>query len=125
HRPPPQLDALLLSPCPLRWARFPPAPPAPPRHTLLHPFLWVGLAAQQERERDVLPRGQPRQQVEELEDDTDPLPPELRPVGFGEPASGMSVNDDIALRGPVQATDQIEEGALPAAARSHDGQELP
>src|SRR2546425_5462345 len=68
---------------------LPPVRQAYRRQTLLHPFLGVGLAAQQERERDVLARGQPRQQVEELEDDPDPLPPELRPVGFGEPASGM------------------------------------
>src|SRR2546428_623088 len=104
---------------------LPPVPRAYRCQTLLDPFIGVGLATQQERERDVLARGQPRQQVEDLEDDPDPSPPELRPVGFGEPASGMSVNDDIALRGPVQAADQVEEGALPAAARSHDGQELP
>src|SRR5438552_18052486 len=103
---------------------LPPVRQAYRRQTLLHPFLGVGLAAQQERERDVLARGQPRQQDEELEDDPDPFPPELRPVGFGEPASGMSVNDDIPWRGPVQAAAQPEAGALPAAARAHGAPEV-
>ncbi len=68
HQRPRYRDALLLSPGQLRRAMLPPVGQAHRRQTLLHPFLGVGFAAQQERERDVLTRGQPRQQVEELEE---------------------------------------------------------
>src|SRR2546428_9388848 len=60
-----------------------------------------------------------------MEDTPAPLPTELRHVGFSEPRGEEPADDDIAYRGPVQAPNQVEQRALPAAARPHDGQEFP
>src|SRR5690606_24091407 len=73
----------------------------------------------------VLQRGALREEMVHLEYETDFLRTDPGDLVLGEPAGVGPVDDDLALRGRVERAEEIEEGALAAARRPHDGEALP
>src|SRR5262249_9184906 len=68
----------------------------------------------------VLQHGQVAEQVEELEDEPDPRPPEAGQAGFAEPAQVLSSYGYPTSARPVEPGDQVEQGRLPTPRRPHD-----
>ena len=83
-----------------------------------------GPAVEQQGQRDVLLRGQIRQQVEELEDEADLAPPEERGLVVAQLGQAVRADRDLAGRERRQAGRDVQDGALAGAARSHDRAEL-
>ncbi len=77
---------------------------------------------QQQRQLDVLERGQHRDQVVGLEDEPDVVGAPAGDLGLGEVAQILAVDDDLALGRPVQPRDQVQERGLARSRRSHQGQ---
>ena len=82
-------------------------------------------APEQEGERDVLEGGEPGHEVERLEDEPDLLPADGGPLRAGQPGDLAAADPDRARRRRVETADEVEDGALPGAARAHDGRERP
>ena len=73
-----------------------------------------------QRQRDVLQARQRRQQVEELEDESDLVAPHARQLVVAEFRKRLPVQLDLALSRPVQPADQVQQGRFPGARRPHD-----
>src|SRR5207302_2185578 len=76
------------------------------------------------RQSDVLGRGEAGDQVEELEDETDVVAPVGGERTVVERVDVAAVDGHRARVGRLQAAQDVEQGALAAAARAHDGDEL-
>ncbi len=77
-----------------------------------------------ERQRDVLPDVEERDQVERLEDEAGPIAAQLRGGVVGQLADRFALERDRACGGPIEATEELEEGALAGPRRAHEGDEL-
>ena len=82
------------------------------------------LAGDGERQADVLDDVEQRDQVERLEDEPGALAAEARRLVVGEAADVLALEEHLAGRGPVQAAQELEQGALARAGRAHQGHEL-
>ncbi len=82
----------------------------------------VGLAAGElERQRDVLGRGQHRQQVEELEDEADVVAAQLRQLVVVHARDVLAGDGDLTRGGLVEAGEDVHERRLARARGAHDG----
>src|SRR5437879_3002418 len=77
-----------------------------------------------ERQPEVFLDGQRRDQVEELEDETDVTPAEERARPLGECRHRRAVDDHLARRGHVDPAEQVEEGRLARPAAPEQDREL-
>ena len=77
------------------------------------------------RQTQVAFHRQRREQVESLEDEADPPPSELRPLGVIELREIVPLDAHASRRGRQEPAERVEEGRLPTARRTHDGHELP
>jgi len=68
----------------------------------------------------VFQRRQPLQQVEELEDEADRAPPQFCQGAVVQAADLHSVQVDSAVRGAVQAADQVHQRAFAVSGRADD-----
>ena len=85
----------------------------------------VGLAAGEgQRQQDVLLRGQRRDQVERLEDEADPLPPQRGERLVLEPGQLDAVDDGLAAGRGVERGQAVHQRRLAGARGPHDGGEL-
>ena len=87
------------------------------------PLLARDDAAQFEREQDVLLRGERRQELEELEDDADMLATPSCELVLAHLAHLAPREDDAPARGPVDASEQVEQCRFAAAGWAVDGEE--
>src|SRR5664279_775838 len=76
------------------------------------------------REEDVLPGGQGRYQIERLEYEADPVPPEPGKSGVVEGADLLVPDEDLTGGGGVEACHAVHEGRLARARRPHHGREM-
>ena len=81
-------------------------------------------AAEQQRQGHVLEQRQGRQQVEELEDEPDAIPPHPRQLVVGEGSERAALEHDAARAGPIHGAAQVQEGGLAASRRPHQRHEL-
>ena len=77
-----------------------------------------------QRQRHILGRRQPGQQVEVLEHVADRPATEHRQAGAVERGDVDAGHQDVARRGPIETTHQRQEGGLAGAARPHDRHQL-
>ena len=77
-----------------------------------------------ERQADVLADVQERDEVERLEDEAGPVAAQARGLVVVEGADRLALEEDLAGRRPVEAAEELEERALAAARRTHQGDEL-
>ena len=103
---------------------------APVRQThLLHDLVQTdpvhGPAVQEVGQDDVLVYIQHRQEVEKLVDQTDLTPAENGQLVLLEGVQVGAVQKDPAAGGFVHAPQDVQQGGLPAARGTHDGDELP
>ena len=82
-----------------------------------HP-LWLA-AGQLERQDNVFLSGEHRQQVEELEDETDVAAPKLRQLRVAEVPDLRAVDPDVALGWPVETGEDMHESRLAGPGRPH------
>ena len=83
-----------------------------------------GHAGQEQRQRDVLRQGEGGEEVEELEDEADPVAPQRRQPLVVQLREVDAVDGHRPRRGPVHAPAEVQERGLAAPGRSHDGHEL-
>ena len=76
------------------------------------------------RERHVLERAHPLEQVEELEHEPDVLPPQARTAVLVLAGERHPCQHDLAARRRVDAGDQLQQRRLPAPRRPDDRHEL-
>ena len=81
-------------------------------------------AAIDQRESDVLPRVEARQQMERLEHETDARVARSGDVVVGHRADLAALQHVASPRRAVQESDDVHEGRLPRAGRSHDCSEI-
>ena len=81
-------------------------------------------AAQVQRQADVLEARQGRQQVEELEDESDLVAPDPGQVVVDNPATRLAVDADLAGGRVIEAADQIEQRRLAGSGRTDDRHHL-
>src|SRR5439155_18318306 len=86
--------------------------------------LDAGPALELSRNEHVLKGGQVRQQVEELEHETDAIATEAGEPRLPQTAEVGSAHDHAAGRRPVESRNEVEQGRFSAAGRPHDGAEL-
>ena len=84
----------------------------------------VAVRGVDQRQLDVLERRRAGEQVERLEDEADLPVPDLGALVAVEPGDVDPVEKVAARRGPVEAADDVHEGALAGPGRPHDGDEL-
>ena len=90
----------------------------------VHPWPVGATAGEGGRKGDVLGRGKGRNQIERLEDEADPVPPQLGQVLVVETAE-VGVTDQDPSRGQgVQPGQAVHQGGLARTRPSHDGGEL-
>ena len=77
------------------------------------------------RHHDVLQRRHPLEQVEELEHDADVLAPHDRQAALIHAGERLPGDHDLALVGHIESGDDVQQGRLATARRSHHGDELP
>src|SRR6516225_8338437 len=73
-----------------------------------------------ERNADVFPRRERRQQMKELKDETDPRPAEARELVLGHRGDLRAVDDDTSRGRGVESGEQAEQRRLAAARRPGD-----
>src|SRR5262249_25326948 len=76
---------------------------------------------EQERQGDVLLGGEGGKQVEELEDEADLPPPEDCDLVVAHPRDRRAADDDLALGGLIEPSQEMQQRALAGAARPHHG----
>jgi hypothetical protein len=81
-------------------------------------------SADERSERDVLERGHPVDQVEELEDDPDVAAPQSREVVLTRICEVRARHLDLAVVRHVEAGDDVEQGRLARPRRTHQRDEL-
>ena len=79
---------------------------------------------QLQRQHHVLPHGERRDQVEELEDEADVAAAKEGALAVVQRRQLLPAQPQPAAVGPVDAAEQVEQGALAAAAAAQDGDEL-
>src|ERR1019366_9656123 len=82
-------------------------------------FLLVGHAVEVLGEHDVLDGGEIRDHVERLEDEADGFRADVVEIGGAEAGDVLSVKPDFAAGGAVEASDEIDHGALAGAGGTH------
>jgi uncharacterized protein YqeY len=87
--------------------------------------LACGERSEQQRQFDILQRGQDGDEVEGLEDEPDIRVAPVRQFTLRERRDVRILNQAAAAGRPVDARDEVEQGALARTARSHQGDELP
>ena len=87
--------------------------------------LGGGERTREQHVLDVLVRGQDRNEVEALEDERDPFPPQAGPLALAERRDVPAVQADRARVRRVEEAEEIEQRGLAGAGRTRDGQELP
>ncbi len=83
-----------------------------------------GPAGQQRGEFDVVGDGEVGDQVEELEDDADVVPAQLRPAGLAVGVDLAAVDPEGAAVGAVEAAEEVQEGGLAGSGGAGDRDEL-
>src|SRR5207248_10826469 len=83
----------------------------------------AGLAVDAERERDVLPDGQARKELEVLEHEPD-LPAEVRELMTGKRAQVRAVDEDLAAGRLLLPDDEPDDRGLARPGRGDQEQEL-
>ena len=83
-----------------------------------HPGLLGPVAAQEERELDILHGGHGREEVEKLEDDAQTFAAVGGQRVFIRGVQGESVDRDLTGGGLIESAEQVEQGAFAAAAWS-------
>ena len=73
-----------------------------------------------QRPGDVLLHGEAREEIEGLKDEPDPPQAQVAPRIIGERGEILPLDGDTALGGRVEASDQVEQRALPRPALAHD-----
>src|SRR5918999_5217639 len=73
-----------------------------------------------QRDLDVLPRGQRRDQVELLEDEAEGLAPQIRELIVREPCQVAALELDRAGARPVERAEQLEQSGFPGSRRPGD-----
>ena len=90
--------------------------------------LFVGLRARDavelQRQADIFANGQGGNQVEELEDETDPGAPKESAIAFGQGGQVLTIHPNLPAVRRVDAADQVEQGAFAAAALAQNGGDL-
>ena len=81
-------------------------------------------ALQQQRKADVLDHVHRRQQIEELEDEAEPVPAVIGQRRIVRCMQREPVDEDLAARRRIEAGEQMHERALAAAARAGDRDEF-
>src|SRR5688500_3940983 len=76
---------------------------------------------EQQRKGNVLQHVHRRQEVEELEDEADLPTTKLRQRSVIGRMEGEPIDDNLAGSGMIQSTQEMDQGALAAAARAADG----
>src|SRR5260370_5235373 len=79
---------------------------------------------EQKRELDVLESGEDRNKVVHLKDEADVARTPLRELVAGHVSNLVAGNGNAAVRGDVEAAEQIEQGGLAGAAGAHEGDEI-
>ena len=113
-------DALLLAAGELRRIVMAARAEADFRQQRVGPRARIRRAGDLERHAHVLPRGERRQQVEELEDEADALAAEPREIVFRHRRDVGAVDDDAPGRRRVEPGEQPEQRRLAAARRAGD-----
>src|SRR3954447_7932931 len=81
---------------------------------------WVRFAAGElERQRDVLGRGEHREQVEELKDEADVVAPQFRQLRVVEAADVDAGDGDLTGGGRVEAGEDVHQRGLARARWTH------
>jgi len=65
-----------------------------------------------------------RQQVEELKDESDLVPPHFREAIIGEPGERLAINEDVAGGRSIESPNKIEQRRFPGARRANDRDHL-
>ena len=81
-------------------------------------------ALNQQRVFDIFAGGEDGDEVEGLKDEADFFAAESGGLGGAEPGGVDSLDEDAAAGGLVDATDQVQQGGLAAAAGAGDGEEF-
>ena len=84
----------------------------------------IGGAGERQRERDVLPRGQHRDEVVRLEDEAELVAPERREPLVVEVGQLLAGDDDRAGRRAVESGEQVHQRGLAGPGGPHDRGEL-
>ena len=85
----------------------------------------VVLPRQHQGQEDVILKGEGIQKVKILEDEAQVRPPESGEIPLPDGPQGVSVQQHLAVRGPVQGRQNVEKGSLAGAGLAHDGHILP
>src|ERR671939_211554 len=80
--------------------------------------------AEVQRQADVLEARERRQQIEELEDESNLVAPHSRQLIVGETAERSAVDEDVAGSRAIEAADEIEERRLARAGGPDDRDHL-
>ena len=83
-----------------------------------------GHPAQQARQRDVVAERQRRQQVEELEDEANALPPDAGELVVGEAFERAALERQLAGGGPIHRATEVQQCRFAATRRAHQGHEI-
>ncbi len=86
-------------------------------------FLWRNTL-KQERQGNVLAHVHRRQQVEELKDEPDLVPPEIRQRRIIRCLQRQTIDNDLAGRRTIQSREQMNQRALTAPARAANRDKL-
>ena len=77
-----------------------------------------------ERGLHILLRGEGRDQVERLKDESEGVGSQVRHFGFAQSLQRLTVEDDLAAAGPVEPSQQREQRGFALAGGASDSQEL-
>jgi hypothetical protein len=91
---------------------------------LVDPIALGLLTRDRERQHHVLLRGQHREQVEELKDETDAAPAQQREFVVAHVGDLLAADPHLAGRRHVQAGEDVHQGRLAGAGRAHHGGEF-
>jgi len=86
-------------------------------------FLWRNTL-KEERQGNVLAHVHRRQQIKELEDESDLVPPEIRQRRIICCLQRQTIDNDLAGRRTIQSREQMNQRALAAPARAPDRDKL-
>src|SRR5699024_6585276 len=117
-------DALLLAPGELRRVVLETVAQPDGVDDVVEPALLRLPAGDGERQQDVLPGGQRRDEVEGLEDEADPGPSQSGQLFLLQPGDVDAADAYPALADRVQPGEAVHERGLPGARGPHDGGEL-
>ena len=84
-----------------------------------------GPAVENQRQCDIFQRRQCREKIEKLKHEADFGAPEESDLVVSHLRNKALVYENVPAGRPVQSADQVKQGALPGAARSHDDGKLP